>query len=274
MFYRENNIPTADFLLVEDLEDLKKKAPLMGFPCVQKLGREGYDGRGVMKLNNLSDCDKGFEKPSLVEADADIKKEISVIVARNESGEMRTFPCVEVVYHPSHNLTDYLIAPADISADEEQRAEALALLVVEKMNFIGLLAVEMFLTNSGEILVNEVAPRPHNSGHQSIEGNVASQFEQHLRAVADLPLADTSLRGHSAMLNLLGSEGFTGDAHYEGLEEALKLPGVYVHLYGKKTTKPFRKMGHVTIIGSTRSEVVEKMETVKKFLRVISKTSV
>lgn len=269
-FYAEQNIPTVEFLLIENREDLRQKAPLLGFPCVQKLGREGYDGRGVMKLFSEKDCETGFEKPSLIEKFADIKKELSVIAARNESGEIRTFPCVEVVYHPEHNLTDYLIAPADIKDAEEKAAEELALLTVKKLDFVGLLAVEMFLTHSGEILVNEIAPRPHNSGHQSIEGNIGSQFEQHLRAVCNLPLADTSLRGCSAMLNLLGEPGFEGEAVYEGLENVLAIPAVFVHLYGKKMTKPFRKMGHVTVLGKNRKETEEKIELVKKYLKVKS----
>lgn len=269
-FYRDNQIPTADFVLVENKADLHEKIKNFSLPVVQKLGREGYDGRGVFKINSLMDCDNAFEKPSLIETMVDIKKEISVIVARTESGEVKTFPCVEVVYYPMQNLVDYLIAPAEISEDLAKEAEEIALNLVKKLSFVGILAVEMFLTNSGKILVNEVAPRPHNSGHQSIEGNFCSQFEQHFRAILDLPLAETAFRCPSAMINLLGEAGFEGEAKYEGLEKVLAVCGVYVHLYGKKITKPFRKMGHVTIIGSGRAELIEKINFIKNTLKVIA----
>jgi 5-(carboxyamino)imidazole ribonucleotide synthase len=175
-----------------------------------------------------------------------------------------------MVFHPEHNLVDFLFSPASISAEIAEEAEGIALALIEKMGLVGVLAVEMFLTPEGEILINEVAPRPHNSGHQTIRGNETSQYEQHLRAIAGLPLGSTNPKGVSGMLNLLGEDGYAGTAKYEGLAEALAIPGVYPFLYGKKLTKPFRKMGHVTILGSTKEEIIAKSEQVKNLIRVIS----
>jgi 5-(carboxyamino)imidazole ribonucleotide synthase len=200
----------------------------------------------------------------------DFEKELSVIVARNPDGQVVAYPAVEMVFHPEHNLVEYLFTPANISAAIEAKAREIAVKVIKDLNMVGILAVEMFLTKKNEILVNEVAPRPHNSGHQTIKANHTSQYEQHLRAILNLPLGATTLNSPSALVNLLGEEGYTGLAEYKGIEEVLKLDGVHIHLYGKKITKPFRKMGHVTIIESDMDKLRSKAEFVKKTLKVIA----
>ncbi len=266
-FYKAHKIPTAPFKLTKDRKDVEKKASL---PCVNKLGREGYDGRGVRVIRKKSDLKKAFDKPGLIEDLIDFDKEIAVIVARNKHGQTKVFPPVEMAFHPEANLVEYLFAPAMINPPIEEKAEKIALKVIKELDMIGILAVEMFVTKEGEILVNEVAPRPHNSGHQTIEGNVTSQYEQHLRAIFNLPLGDTSLRGSTAMVNVLGEEGHTGIARFEGLEEVLSVAGAHIHLYGKKMTKPFRKMGHVTIEDNDTGRLKEKVDKIKNVLKVIA----
>ena len=266
-FYKNNGIPTAAFVLTENKEDV---ARLAKFPMVNKLGKEGYDGRGVQILRGKEDLANAFDKPGLLEELVPFDKEISVIVARNEKGQVETFPPVEMVFHPEQNLVEYLFAPAQISAEIAQRVDRIARDIIEKLNMIGLLAVEMFVTHSGEVLVNEIAPRPHNSGHQTIEANVTSQYEQHLRAIAGLPLGKTDLIMPSAMVNLLGEPGYSGTARYAGFENVLSVKGVHVHLYGKKQTKPFRKMGHVTILDEDIDSLKKKANFVKQTLKVIA----
>lgn len=266
-FYKDNNIPTANFVLTENKEDVARLAKL---PVVNKLGKEGYDGRGVQVLRVKEDLQKAFDQPGLLEDLINFEKEISVIVARSEKGEIETFPAVEMVFHPEQNLVEYLFAPAQISEAIAQQAETIAKTVIEKLGMIGLLAVEMFVTKSGEVLVNEVAPRPHNSGHQTIEANVTSQYEQHLRAITGLPLGKTDLLLPSAMVNLLGEPGFSGPARYQGFEDVLHVKGVHVHLYGKAQTKPFRKMGHVTIVDQDIESLKQKANFVKRTLKVIA----
>ncbi|WP_343031316.1 5-(carboxyamino)imidazole ribonucleotide synthase [Xanthovirga aplysinae] len=267
-FYKTHNIPTADFVLTENRKDLQQH---LGFlPAVHKLGKEGYDGRGVQRIENEAQIEQGFDAPGLLEKMVDFKKEISVIVARNEKGEIKTFPLVELVFHPVHNLVEYLFAPAKVSKEVAQQADKIARKVITDLNMVGLLAVEMFITQEDEILVNEVAPRTHNSGHQTIEDNFTSQFEQHLRAILNLPLGATDSKCPSAMVNLLGEDDHEGPAIYTGIEEILGQEGVYVHLYGKKLTKPFRKMGHVTIIDHDIDRLKEKAQFVKDNLKIIS----
>jgi 5-(carboxyamino)imidazole ribonucleotide synthase len=267
-FYRENGIPTADFILTTNAEDVKKHVDFL--PAVNKLGREGYDGRGVQIIRSEKDLAKAFDAPGLLEKLIDFDKEISVIVARNESGDIKTFPVVEMVFHPEHNLVEYLFAPADLPAHIIEKAEAIAKKVITKLNMTGLLAVEMFVTKNGEVLVNEVAPRPHNSGHQTIEANITSQYEQHLRAILNWPLGDTSLILPSAMVNLLGEAGYSGEAKYQGFEQVVAQPGIHIHLYGKRLTKPFRKMGHVTIVDKDVDSLKKKVNFVKNTLKVIA----
>lgn len=268
IFYRDYDIPTAPFILVENAVDVKKNKNFL--PAVNKLGREGYDGRGVQILRTLEDLDKAFDAPGLLEELVDFEKEISVIVARNERGDITTFPVVEMVFHPVHNLVEYLFAPAQLNKTIVHEAETIARKIVHELKMVGLLAVEMFVTKTGKVLVNEVAPRPHNSGHQTIEANITSQYEQHLRAILNLPLGDTTLIQPSAMVNLLGEPEHTGLAKYAGLEEVLKLPGVHVHLYGKRFTKPFRKMGHVTIMDADVERLKKKVSFVKQTLKVVA----
>jgi len=267
-FFKQNDIPTAPFQLISSKEGLSQsKFPL---PYIQKLRKDGYDGRGVKKIMNESDIQQAFEAPSLIEKLVDFEMEIGVIVARNENEEIKAFPCVEMEFNPQMNLVEYLIAPSLLPHDIQQKAELLAIKIAEDLKIVGLLAVEMFLTKDGEILVNELAPRPHNSGHQSIEGNITSQFGQHLRAIFNLPLGDTESKTNAVMINLLGEPGFQGLARYTGLEKALEMKGVYIHLYGKKYTKPFRKMGHVTIVNEDREKAIETARAVQKILTVIA----
>lgn len=267
-FYQNNDIPTAQFFLTQNAEDVKQYAHFL--PAVNKLGREGYDGRGVQILNTKEDLLKGFNAPGLVEKLIDFEKEISVIVARNQQGEVKTFPVVEMVFHPVQNLVEYLFSPADLSPVIAQKADSIARKIIEDLKMVGLLAVEMFVTKTGEVLVNEIAPRPHNSGHQTIEANMTSQYEQHLRSVLNLPLGDTSTVMPSAMVNLLGEPEYSGLARYQGFDEVLNMPGVYVHLYGKQLTKPFRKMGHVTILEKDIATLKKKANFVKQTLKVIA----
>ncbi|MEQ9426457.1 MAG: 5-(carboxyamino)imidazole ribonucleotide synthase [Cyclobacteriaceae bacterium] len=267
-FYKDNGIPTADFVFTDNKAEVTKLSNRL--PFVNKLGREGYDGRGVQVIKTENDLDNAFEAPSLVEDLVDFKKEISVIVARNESGEMTTFPVVELVFHPTANLVEFLFSPAEISNDIALKAQRIAKDVIQKLDMVGLLAVEMFLTKDDQILVNEVAPRTHNSGHQTIEGNVTSQFEQHLRAVLNMPLGSTEILTSAAMVNVLGEDGHTGNAVYQGLDKVLEIEGTHVHLYGKKLTKPFRKMGHVTITDKDMESLRNKVNLVKSTLKVIA----
>lgn len=265
-FYKANGIPTADFVLTENKEEVKKHASML--PAVNKLGTEGYDGRGVQIIRDIEALESAFDKPGLLEKMIPFEKELSVIVARNESGETRCFPVVELSFHPEHNLVEFLFAPAQIAKQVEEAAYELAEDVIKKLDLVGLLAVEMFLTKDGGLLVNEVAPRTHNSGHQTIEANLTSQFEQHLRSILNLPLGSTEPISPAAMVNLLGEDGFTGDAKYEGLASCMEMEGVYVHLYGKKMTKPFRKMGHVTIVASDVEKLKATTRKVKETLKV------
>jgi 5-(carboxyamino)imidazole ribonucleotide synthase len=268
LFYQANGIPTSPFHLIENKEELiafKDK-----FPMVQKLRKGGYDGKGVHMLNDASDLDKAFTAPSLLEEKIPFEKELSVIVARNASGEIKSFPCVEQEFNPEANLVEFLFSPATISPEIEEKAQSIARKVIDALDMVGLLAVELFLTKDGEVLVNEIAPRPHNSGHQTIEGNNESQYGQLLRCLLDLPLGDTSITQPSVMVNLLGEKGYTGTAKYQGFTEVCKIPGVKVHLYGKKETKPFRKMGHITILAPTLDEAKKLAHKAKETLKVIA----
>ncbi len=259
-------IPSAPFVLVDGANEVAS----MGYPIVQKLRTGGYDGKGVQVLQNSQDAaQRAFDAPSVLEQLVDIDKELSVIVARNASGETAVYPVVEAVFNPEINLVDHLMAPAAISEDVEHQARELALNVVQAMNFVGLLAVEMFLDRQGKLWVNELAPRTHNSGHHTIEGNACSQFGQHLRAVLNLPLGDTRpLHPASAMLNLIGAPNAHGTPQYEGMEKALAMPNVHVHLYGKSTVKPHRKMGHVTVTGPDIQSVQRDVLKLRQTMRV------
>lgn len=267
-FYTRNQIPTADFQLVTDASGLQ--AP-MEFPFVQKMRVGGYDGKGVKIIRSQSDWENRFTFPSVIEAMIPFEKELSVIVARNEAGEIMTFDAVECEFNSEANLVEFQFSPAAISKEIEAKAQEIAKHVISTLDMVGLLAVEFFLTQSGELLVNEIAPRPHNSGHHTIECCYTSQFAQHLRAILNLPLGDTGLIMPGAMLNIIGEKGFEGPAVYQGLQDVLAMSGVYVHLYGKSTTKPFRKMGHVTLLGKDLQEIKVKVEVVKNKVKCVSK---
>ncbi|GAB3499530.1 5-(carboxyamino)imidazole ribonucleotide synthase [Spirosoma knui] len=267
-FYRDHNLPTADFILTENRADVAQHTDFL--PAFHKLGRDGYDGRGVQRVSSTADIDKAFDAPGVLEKAVDFDKELAVIVARNERGEVQTFPTVEMVFHPELNLVEYLFAPAEISDEINDQAQAIARQTANAFGIVGLLAVELFLDKSGNVLINEVAPRPHNSGHHTMRANVTSQFEQHWRAILNYPLGDTTYYQPAAMVNLLGEDGHTGPAVYEGLETVLAMPGIFPFFYGKAITKPFRKMGHVTVMDATMDALREKVADVKAGIRVIS----
>ncbi|QQL48399.1 5-(carboxyamino)imidazole ribonucleotide synthase [Mucilaginibacter ginkgonis] len=267
-FFKENDIPTAEFQSITNVADLKHAH--IKFPYIQKLRRDGYDGKGVYKVIDETYLDKAFTHPSIIEEWIDFEKEIAVIVARNDDGEIKAFPMVEMEFNPEANLVEFLISPSTLPFELHQQAEEIAKDIAGKLKIVGLLAVEMFLDKHGRILVNELAPRPHNSGHQTIEGNVVSQFEQHLRAIFNQPLGDTDCLNNAVMINLLGEAGHEGPAVYQGIEKALKREGVYIHLYGKALTKPFRKMGHITVVDADRAKAIEKARYVQDILKVVS----
>lgn len=267
-FFKENNIPTAAFQLVNSRADMLNSN--FSFPYILKQRKDGYDGKGVMKINGVDDIEQAFTAPCLIEELIDFEKEIAVIVARNPNGDMKTFPMVEMEFNAEANLVEFLISPSTYSEALQLKAENIAKNIASSLNITGLLAVEMFITKSGDLLVNELAPRPHNSGHQTIEGNYVSQFAQHLRAIFNLPLGDTRSITNAVMINLLGEKNHNGVARYQGLEKIMAIEGVYVHLYGKKYTKPFRKMGHVTIVDQNREGAIQKANYIKNTLKVIS----
>jgi len=267
-FYLDNGLPTADFALVKDREEIRTHLSLL--PVMQKLRIGGYDGKGVQPLRSPGDIASAFDAPSVLEAWVENEMELAVLVARNARGEVKSFPVVELVFNPEANLVDYLVSPARIDARVETEARSLAGQLINRLDMVGLLAVEMFLTRDGKVLVNEIAPRPHNSGHHTIEACYTSQYDQHLRAILDWPLGDTDLRSAAAMINLLGEKGHEGKVKYQGLEEAIREQGVYPHLYGKAVTKPFRKMGHVTVLGETTDHALEKAKRTNAQVRVIT----
>jgi 5-(carboxyamino)imidazole ribonucleotide synthase len=272
-FFRDHHLPTADFVLTDDrahLTALVQANPDRYLPAFHKLGRDGYDGRGVQRIGTVADLGQGFDAPGVLERAVEVEKELAVIVARNERGDVRCFPTVEMAFHPDLNLVDYLFAPAQIPAEVDARAQALARQTMAAFGMVGLLAVELFLTPAGELLINEVAPRPHNSGHHTIRANVTSQFEQHWRAILGHPLGDVTAYQPAAMLNLLGEAGHTGPARYDGLDAVLALPGVFPFLYGKAITKPFRKMGHLTVMDADMDTLRAKVAQVQALIRVVA----
>ena len=239
-------------------------------PFVQKMNTGGYDGKGVQVIKNEADVKKLWDVPSVLETLVDIDKELSIIIAKNEKGETRTFPVTEMVADPKLNLLDFNICPSSISEDVQHQIDQIAQQFIEAADSPGLFAIELFLDKKGKVWVNETAPRLHNSGHQTQEGNSNSQFEQMYRVLKNLPLADTETLSFSGMVNLVGEEGFSGKAKYEGIEEILKLPKTYVHLYGKSETKPGRKMGHINVLADSREELMEKLVRIKSLIKVKS----
>lgn len=271
-FFEDHSIPTSGFRLMASAAEIEEAIASgnLDFPFVQKLRTAGYDGRGVQIINSHSDLPKLFVGASLIEEKVDIHKEISVIVARNPSGETAVYPSVEMVFHPTANLVEYLICPANITMEMERNAEVLAIKTIKSLEMIGVLAVEMFVDKNGGLMVNELAPRPHNSGHHTIESCFTSQYEQHLRSMFNMPLGSTKLHSPAVMVNLLGEEGHEGPAFYDRFEDCIRKEGVYIHIYGKEITKPFRKMGHVTIMDETVESAMEKARFVHKNLKVIT----
>ncbi|MCP3930351.1 MAG: 5-(carboxyamino)imidazole ribonucleotide synthase [Bacteroidetes bacterium] len=272
-FYINNHLPTSTFRLYEtdeDIRDAVRKRELT-FPFVQKTRTAGYDGRGVVVIKNEETINQLIPAPSLVEPLVNIKKELAVIVAMNGRGEVQVFPPVEMEFHPEANLVEYLLCPANISFSTAEKAKKLAINTIKAFDICGLLAVELFLTNEDGLLINEVAPRTHNSGHHTIDSCYTSQFQQQLRAITNLPLGSTKMKTPSVMVNLLGKEGYSGAAVYEGINECLELEGVHLHIYGKTITKPFRKMGHATILGENLDEARKRAELVKQRLEIVSR---
>ena len=267
-FYTQNNIPTAAYQRFENLDALKSEILNIKLPFVWKCTEFGYDGTGVKIIRTLSDLDNLPNVECISEEMIPFKNELAVIVCRNSSGEIKTYPVVEMEFHPEANQVEYVICPARIDDKVAEKARAIALNVSEKFNHVGLLAVEMFQTTNDEIIVNEVAPRPHNSGHHTIEASYTSQFENHLRAILNLPLGNTDSKVAGIMVNLVGEEGFSGDVIYENIETILGWNGVTPHIYGKKQTRPFRKMGHVTIVNENIDEARRIAEDVKNTIRV------
>jgi len=272
-FYKHNEIPTADFLDFSGLEHLKLsiKDGAVTFPFVWKSAQFGYDGNGVKVVRRSSDLEGLPDVACIAETLVPFKNELAVIVARSVSGEITTYPVVEMEFHPEANQVEYVICPARIPDAIAQKAREIALETSKAYNHVGLLAVELFLTQNDAILVNEVAPRPHNSGHYSIEASYTSQFEQHIRAILDLPLGSTESKVAGVMVNLVGAEQHEGDVVYQNLNYILKMKGVTPHIYGKKQTRPFRKMGHVTVVNSNLNKARATAQKVKESIKVISK---
>jgi 5-(carboxyamino)imidazole ribonucleotide synthase len=271
-YYVSNDIPTSPHQRFVDLNDLRNALAKeeLEFPFVWKCAQFGYDGNGVKICRSALDLVKLPDVECIAEEMVPFKNELAVIVARSVSGEVKTYPVVEMEFHPEANQVEYVICPARIDEKVAQKATEVALKVSEAFNHVGLLAVEMFQTEDDEILVNEVAPRPHNSGHYSIEASYTSQFENHLRAILNLPLGNTDSKVAGIMVNLVGEEGYSGQVVYENIEKIMAIDGVTPHIYGKRETRPFRKMGHVTIVNEDMTEARRIAEEVKNSIRVIS----
>lgn len=264
-FLAKHGIPTSEFVQAD--EPTLEQFQTFGFPLVQKARRGGYDGRGVAVMKSAADFDIHLPVPSLIERFVSAEKEIAVLVARSSRGEINTFPTVEMCVHPEKNVLDLLLAPADISDEVKAQAEDIAIRTIEALQGVGVFGVEMFVDRNGQVLVNEIAPRTHNSGHHTIEANITDQFEQHLRAILGLPLGSTDTLSPAAMVNLLGAPGESGFPVLRGIEEALSVSGVCLHLYGKATTSPYRKMGHITVldkdIALARAKAIQVRDTIK-----------
>ncbi len=267
-FYKKNEIPTSAFIVTQNLKELEAQESFI--PAVHKIAMGGYDGKGVQLIKTKDDLSKGFDAPSVLEKMVNIDKEISVIVAIGQQGEIAIYPAVDMVFDHNLNLLDYQVSPADILERTLWRVEAIASKVVKDLKSPGIFAVEMFIDRQGDVFVNETAPRVHNSGHHTIEANYSSQFDMLWRIILGYPLGNTKHIMPAAIVNLIGAEGHSGDANYEGLNDVLKMDNVFVHIYGKKQTKPGRKMGHVTILGKTKQDLVFTAHKVKNSMKVIS----
>ncbi|HSC38679.1 MAG TPA: 5-(carboxyamino)imidazole ribonucleotide synthase [Chitinophagaceae bacterium] len=267
-FYQEHQIPTSPFVITNNLDDLRKNEAFL--PAVHKLATGGYDGRGVQVIKTKDDIAKGFDAPAVLEKMVNIHKEIAQIVAVGEKGETAFYPAVDMVFDPYLNLLDYQLSPADLPEKTLWKMEAIAIAMVRKLKSPGLFAVEFFIDKTGEVFVNETAPRVHNSGHHTIEANFCSQFDMLWRIMLGYPLGNTAHILPAAIVNLLGSDGFSGETKYEGLDDILKMDNVFLHIYGKKETKPGRKMGHITILSKEKQELTHKANLIKRTLKVVS----
>ena len=273
IFYLEHNLPTAPFVRYAYKNELELAITnnIQQIPFVWKSAQFGYDGNGVKIVRSMADVEALPNVECIAEELIPFEKELAVTVARNPNGELKVYPVVEMEFHPEANQVEYVLCPARIEKEMAKKAERVALKVADAFDHVGLLAVELFLTKNGDILINEVAPRPHNSGHQTIETSYTSQFEQHIRAILNLPLGATTSKVCGVMVNLVGAEGYKGPVVYEHIDQIMAMEGVTPHIYGKKLTRPFRKMGHVTIIDTSIQKAREKAQKVKEIINVISK---
>lgn len=261
----EKGIPVPTYKNIENIEDLKA----FGFPVVQKTKLGGYDGQGVQVLKREEDITtKAIQAESFIEEMVDIDKELAVIVARNIEGEIKCYPVVEMLFDERVNICDSVMAPARISKEIEEMSLEICKKSIEALDGVGIFGVELFLTKKGEIQVNEIAPRPHNSGHYTVEACATSQFEQIIRAVTNLPLGSTKLISPAVMVNLLGEQGYEGEPFIEGIHDALEIPELSFHFYGKSFTKPFRKMGHITVLDDDINKALEKANKAKDILKI------
>jgi 5-(carboxyamino)imidazole ribonucleotide synthase len=267
-FYKNNGIPSPDFIITQNITELKNHVDFL--PAVHKIGMGGYDGKGVQVIRNTDAIEKGFNAPSVLEKMVDIKKEIAVIVAMNDRKEKTVFPATEMVFDPVLNLLDYQVSPASLDTDVLQKANDIALQLAEKLDSAGLFAIEMFVDNNNNVLVNETAPRVHNSGHHTIEANYCSQYDMLWRIMLGYPLGNTAAILPSSIVNLLGEEGYSGPAKYQGMDKVLRMQNVFVHLYGKTQTKPGRKMGHATVMDTDRNKLTDQVKKIKSILKVCS----
>jgi len=270
-FYKDNEIPTSVFHITAHQSDLLQHLPFL--PAVHKLGEGGYDGKGVQMIHTETDIELGFNAPSVLEKKVAIEKEIALIVGMNNEGKTIIYPPAEMIFDTVYNLLDYQLSPAKLDEKQLWKAQAIARKVVLNLKSPGLFAIELFIDKQGEVLVNETAPRVHNSGHHTIEANYSSQYDMLWRIILDYPLGNTNEILPSAIVNIIGADGYAGDVIYDGLDEVLKMDNVFVHLYGKKQTKPGRKMGHVTIISSDYQDLTHKANKIKHTLKAIAKKS-
>ena len=268
-FFKRNGIPSPDFEIVKNKNEILDRQ--ISTPFVQKTRKGGYDGKGVVVIKSPDQYSFLMDDPSVIENCIAIQKELAVIGARNERGDIVLYPPVEMVFNEEANLVEFLRCPAEINDKLQQEIIQIATLIFEKTKICGLLAIELFLDQDDKIWVNEMAPRPHNSGHHTIESHVTSQFEQHLRAILNFPLGSAKMISPSVMINILGEKGANGEAKIIGLEEVLSLEGVYVHLYGKQMVKPFRKMGHITIMDEEVKNAIEKSKQIRRLLKMVAK---
>ena len=267
-FYKANEIPSSAFFVTNNTVELETYAHFL--PAVHKLATGGYDGKGVQVIKTANDFTKGFNEASILEKMVDIKQEIAVIIAVNDKGEHAMYPAVDMVFDQRLNLLEYQLSPAKLAEKVLWKIEAIATKLVKKLDSAGIFAVEFFVDKNDQVFVNETAPRVHNSGHHTIEGNFSSQFDMLWRVMLGYPLGCTDAILPAAIVNLLGAEGHSGPAHYEGLEEIMKLEDVFIHIYGKKETRPGRKMGHVTILSKEKQELIHQANRIKNTLKVIS----